>query len=65
MDTCKLIQVIETTLTRRGNGREDDPFRVITEYWSTDGKLLAQVDPYVPGRTGHRWTFDDGSGGPA
>lgn len=44
MDTCKVIQVIETTLTRRGNG-VDEPIRVITQYWSLDGKLLAEVDP--------------------
>jgi hypothetical protein len=46
MDTCRVIQVIETTLTRRGSGKsEDDPIRVITQYWSLDGELLAEVDP--------------------
>lgn len=44
MDTAKLIQVIETTLTRRGNGK-DDPFRIITQYFSPDGTLLAERDP--------------------
>lgn len=46
MDEVELIQVIRTTLTRRGDGEStDDPVRIITQYWSTDGKLLAEVDP--------------------
>lgn len=44
MDTVKLIQVIETTNARRGNGI-DDPIRVITQYWSMDGTLLWEIDP--------------------
>lgn len=45
MDRAELIQVIRTTLTRRGDGVVGDPIRVITQYWSTDGELLAEVDP--------------------
>ncbi|TQR97323.1 carboxypeptidase [Paenibacillus ottowii] len=45
MDTCKVIQVIETTLTRRGDGK-NSPVRVITQYWSMDGQLLWEKDPY-------------------
>jgi hypothetical protein len=44
MDSAELIQVIRTTLTRRGDGKTD-PIRVITQYWSVDGELLAEVDP--------------------
>ena len=44
MDTARVIQVIETTLLRRGDGK-DTPLRGITQYWSLDGKLLAEVDP--------------------
>lgn len=44
MDKVRVLQVIETTLTRRGNGT-DDPIRVITEYWDMDGNKLAEVDP--------------------
>jgi hypothetical protein len=29
----------------RGKGVEGDPYRRIVQYWSTDGKLLAEVDP--------------------
>jgi hypothetical protein len=42
-----VIQVIETTLLRLGKGTPDSPIRVITQYWSMDGKLLAQVDPHT------------------
>lgn len=45
MDKAKVIQVIETTLTRRGAGTDEDPVRIITEYWALDGKKLAEVDP--------------------
>lgn len=46
MDTVRRIEVIETTLLRRGNGK-DDPIRVITQYWSLDGDLLAEYDPTI------------------
>lgn len=43
----KLIQVIET-ISKRGKGVPGDPVRVVTEYWTTDGILLAEVDPEAP-----------------
>ena len=46
MDTAKLIQVIETTILRRGDGTKENPIRFITQYWSIDGILLAEVDPH-------------------
>lgn len=45
MDAAKVIQVIETKLLRRGKGVESDPIRIVTQYWSLDGELLAEVDP--------------------
>lgn len=47
MDTARVIQVIETTLTRRGRGVAGDELRVVTQYWALDGKLLAEHDPIV------------------
>lgn len=41
----ELIQVIRTVLTLRGRGLPDSPYRRVTQYWSLDGKLLAEVDP--------------------
>lgn len=45
MDECKVIQVIKTTLLRRGDGTVDNPIRIIDQYWSLDGKLLWEYDP--------------------
>jgi hypothetical protein len=46
LDQAEVIQVIRTTLQRRGSGKsEEDPIRVITQFWSLDGELLAEVDP--------------------
>ena len=42
---ARVIQVIETTLTRRGEGVIGDPIRIITEYWDMDGNKLCEVDP--------------------
>lgn len=41
---CEVIQVIRTTLTKRGKGVEGDPVRTIEQYWTLDGKLLWEVD---------------------
>lgn len=48
MDECRVIEVVETTLYRRGWGTPDSPTRVVTQYWSKDGELLAEVDPMAP-----------------
>ena len=45
MDDVKLIEVIHATNQRRGKGTEDDPVRIIEQFWSTEGKLLAENDP--------------------
>jgi hypothetical protein len=42
--SARLIQVIETDLERRGNGKTT-PIRIIKQYYSVDGELLAEVDP--------------------
>ena len=43
--TAKLIQVIETNLTLRGTGEtEEDRIRIVRQYWSLDGKFLAEAD---------------------
>ena len=39
-DSAKVIQVIETRALE-GRGTEDDPCRIRVQYWSMDGKLLA------------------------
>ena len=46
---CQVINVIRTTLKRRGEGTEDDPVRMIVQYWTLDGELLFESDPCVDG----------------
>jgi hypothetical protein len=51
LDRAVVMQVIKTTLTRRGGGRSvDDPVRLVTQYWSLSGDLLAEVDPFPDGK---------------
>jgi hypothetical protein len=47
MDNAKLIEVIETSLIRRGKGTEADPVRIVKQYWAKDGSLLAERDDYA------------------
>jgi len=42
---AEVIQVIRTNLERRGAGTPESPIRVITQFWTLDGQLLAEVDP--------------------
>lgn len=41
--SAKVIQVIQTTAIR-GKGSENDPCRIVIQYWSLDGKKLAEND---------------------
>jgi hypothetical protein len=43
---CRVIQVIETNLMKRGKGVEGDPVRTIKQYYSLDGELLWEVDQW-------------------
>lgn len=45
VDSARVIQVIETK-SARGSGESGQPSRIVTEYWSMDGKKLAESDPY-------------------
>jgi hypothetical protein len=49
-EQAKVIQVIETTLFRKGAGTPESPLRCVTQYWTLDGKLLAEVDPVQESR---------------
>jgi hypothetical protein len=41
--TVQIIKVIRTTLTSKGNGK-DDPFRYVEQYWDLNGNLIFEVD---------------------
>lgn len=45
MDKVEVMQVIKTTLKRRGEGTKGNPVRIITQYWTMDGELIVEVDP--------------------
>ena len=44
MLSAEVIEVIKV-VSVAGKGTEEDPGRIITEYWSTDGERLAVTDP--------------------
>lgn len=45
-DAAKVIQVIET-ISLKGSGTEDDPVRAVKQFWSFDGELIAENDPFI------------------
>jgi len=50
MDTAIVMKVIRTDILRRGKGTKESPIRIIIQYWSLDGELLAEVDTWQEGR---------------
>ena len=49
----KVLLVVKTELKQRGNGTPENPFRTITQYWSLDGQLLAEVDAWKEAQSRH------------
>lgn len=43
----EVLQVIRTNILRRGNG-QDDPIRIIEQYWTMNGELIFEIDPLAP-----------------
>jgi hypothetical protein len=46
MDGAKVVRLIHTTLLRRGAGTEGDPVRTIDQWWTLDGELVVERDPW-------------------
>lgn len=46
-DGARMISVIETDLVLRGAGTQESPLRKVKQFWSLDGELLAEVDPFA------------------
>lgn len=63
-DSARVIPVIETQ-SARGSGAADQPTRVVVEYWSLDGKKLAERDNYLQGMASasSKASSESGSGG--
>ena len=45
-DAAELITVIKTKALR-GVGTDEDPCRIVTQYWDIKGNLLAESDPFI------------------
>lgn len=45
-EAVRVIEVIEVS-RRRGKGTDGDPARLVLEYWSCDGVLLAERDAWA------------------
>lgn len=43
--SVELIEVIHTTATR-GKGTNENPVRLVHQYWDKEGNLLAEKDDY-------------------
>lgn len=41
----QVMQVIVTQIKSRGDGTDDNPHRVITQFWDMEGNLIADFDP--------------------
>ncbi len=56
MDTVKTITLIETTLARAGDGKSNkSPIRIITQYWTPEGKKVIENDPSAAIITPEKW----------
>lgn len=44
-DAAKVIPVIKTESARGSGKSSEDPVRIVTQYWSLEGELLAENDP--------------------
>jgi hypothetical protein len=47
MDGAKVVQLIHTSLLRRGAGVANDPVRIIDQWWTMDGELVVERDPWL------------------
>ena len=42
-DSARVIEIIETR-SCRGSGTQEDPCRLVVQYWSLEGELLAEKE---------------------
>lgn len=47
LHSAQVINVIKV-MVNRGAGIESDPIRIVTQYWSLEGQLLAETDLMPP-----------------
>lgn len=49
-ETVRSVEVVQVVRTESGRGRgesPDDPFRLVTQFWSFEGTLLGELDPFL------------------
>lgn len=46
--SVKTVELILTTLAKRGSGKYPDPVREVAQLWDKDGRLIAEFDPCDP-----------------
>lgn len=45
-DSAKVVQVIRT-VALKGAGTDDDPCRLIAQYWTLNGRLICEEDASI------------------
>lgn len=48
--SARVIQAVETKFAR-GTGEAGDPVRMVTQYWSLDGELLAETEAPIESKS--------------
>lgn len=44
IEFVRTVHLIEVSF-RRGTGIENDPYRIVKQYWDENGNLMAENDP--------------------
>jgi hypothetical protein len=48
MKAVEIVKLIKTTLTLKGSGEsENDPIRILIQYWDMKGSLLFEIDTHT------------------
>lgn len=51
MNTAKIVRLIETKTNRVSGNGPADPVRIVTQYWTTNGQIVAENDPFPVNET--------------
>ena len=46
-----LVQEVIVITVNKGAGTDADPVRIVTQFWSLQGELLAEADTHMSGAT--------------
>ena len=51
IENVKIVPMV-TVEAKVGDGTENNPVRIVTQYWNTDGEMVAEKDPVTQLATG-------------